>query len=57
MTPDAVVDVDIALPGRDALPGVASPDREPLNWFGRKHFYISVKKWGLRLRSIFTKAN
>lgn len=29
-TPDAVVDVDIALPGRDEPPGVTSPDLEPM---------------------------
>lgn len=28
-TPDALVDVDIALPGRDEPPGVTSPDRDP----------------------------
>lgn len=28
-TPDAVVDIDIALPGRDEPPGVTSPDRDP----------------------------
>lgn len=28
-TPEAVVDVDIALPGRDEPPGVTSPDLEP----------------------------
>lgn len=30
-TPDAVVDVDIALPGRDEPPGVTSPDLDPNN--------------------------
>lgn len=29
-TPDAVVDVDIELPGRVEPPGVTSPDREPV---------------------------
>lgn len=28
-TPDAVVDVDIALPGLDDPPGVTSPDLDP----------------------------
>lgn len=29
-TPDVVVDVDIALPGRDEPLGVTSPDRDPI---------------------------
>lgn len=30
-TPDVdIVDVDIALPGRDEPPGVTSPDRDPI---------------------------
>lgn len=30
MTPDVVVDVDMALPGRDEPPGVTSPERDPI---------------------------
>lgn len=29
ITPEVVVDVDIALPGLDEPPGVTSPDRDP----------------------------
>lgn len=29
-TPEVVVDVDIALPGRELPPGVTSPDRDPV---------------------------
>lgn len=29
-TPEVVVDVDIALPGRDVPTGVTSPDRDPI---------------------------
>lgn len=39
VTPATEVDVDIALPGRDALPGVASPDREPFR-IGEKRFFL-----------------
>lgn len=31
-TPDVVVDVDIALPGRDEPLGVTSPDRDPVSF-------------------------
>lgn len=30
-TPEVVVEVDIALPGRDAPTGVTSPDRDPVH--------------------------
>lgn len=30
-TPEVVVDVDIALPGRDDPLGVTSPDRDPIH--------------------------
>lgn len=34
ITPDVdIVDVDIALPGRDEPPGVTSPDRDPIFFF------------------------
>lgn len=45
ITPDAVVDEDIALPGLDDPPGVTSPDLEPIapvnerKWFFFCNFF------------------
>lgn len=39
ITPDVdIVDVDIALPGRDEPPGVTSPDRDPI--YLNKYTYL-----------------
>lgn len=46
-TPEVVVDVDIALPGRDEPPGVTSPDRDPI--YEMKVFTIKLQVQQIQL--------